>query len=69
MSDVDDGPSHARRTAEDRQDKKPSEEEDEDVGRPHTWVHEPLGIPVQIGGWLRLHIQIRHSKEEKFLGV
>lgn len=69
VREVDDGPSHARRTAQDGQDKKPREEEDEDVGGPHPWVHEPLRIPVQIRRWHRLHVQIRHSeKTHKFLG-
>ena len=60
MREIDDGPSHAGRAAEDGENNKPREEEDEDISGPYTWVHEPLRILVHIRGWHRLHIQIRH---------
>lgn len=63
VREVDDGPSHARRTAEDGQDKKPREEEYEDVGGPYPWVREPIRIPVQIRGRHRPHVQIHHSEK------
>ena len=65
MGEIDDGPGHARRATEDGEDDEPGEEEDEDVGGPHAWVHEPLGVPVQIGRRDRLHVQIRHFRTPK----
>lgn len=48
MKEVDDGPGHAGGAVEDGEYDDPREEEDEDVGRPHARVREPLGVPVQI---------------------
>lgn len=60
VGEVDDGPGHAGRAGGEGEDEEPGEEEDENVGGPHSRVHEPLGIPVQIRRRHRLHIQIRH---------
>lgn len=62
MSEIDNGPSHARRATKDGENSEPKEEEDENVSGPHSRVHEPLRIPVQIRWWHRLHIQIRHER-------
>lgn len=66
MGEIDDGPGHARRAAKDGEHNEPGEEQHEYVGSPHPWVHEPLGVPVQIGRRHRLHIKIRHKS---FLSV
>lgn len=60
MSEIDNGPGHARRATENREDDKPSEEEYQYIRRPYAWIQEPLRIPVQIHRWRRLHVQIRH---------
>lgn len=64
VGEIDDGPSHARRAAKNGQDKKPCEEEDEDVGGPHTRIRKPLGVFVQIGRWHGLDVQIRHQNSK-----
>lgn len=56
MSEVNDGPGHARRTAEDGEDDEPGEEEDEDVSRPYTWIREPLRVSIHIGRRHRSHV-------------
>ena len=60
MAEVDERPRRAWGAAENGEDEDPAEEEDEDVGGPDPWVHEPLRVPVQIRGWHRLHVQLRH---------
>ncbi|KAL4570617.1 hypothetical protein LXL04_026275 [Taraxacum kok-saghyz] len=61
VSEIDDGPSNARRTAENGENGEPSEEEGEYVGDPDAGVCEPLCIPVEIRRRRRLYIQIRHE--------
>lgn len=60
MGEIDNGPGHAGRAAKDGEHEKPGEEQDEYVGGPHPWVHEPLSVLVQISRRHRLHIEIRH---------
>jgi hypothetical protein len=48
VEEVDDCPGHAGGAVEDGEYDDPREEEDEDVGRPHARIREPLRIPVQI---------------------
>lgn len=60
VEEIDDGPGHAGRAAEDGEDEEPGEEEDADVGRPDARVHEPLRVPVQIRRRHSLHVQLRH---------
>lgn len=64
MEEINDCPRHARRTSNDGENKKPWEEEDEDVGGPHTGVREPLRVPVQIRRRHRFHVQIGHSDSD-----
>lgn len=63
MGEIDDGPGHARRAAEEGEDEEPREEEDQDIGSPNPWVSEPFRVPIQIRRWHRLHVQIRHFFE------
>ncbi|KAI8544929.1 hypothetical protein RHMOL_Rhmol07G0003600 [Rhododendron molle] len=63
MGEIDDGPGHARRAAEEGEDEEPREEEDQDIGGPNPWVREPFRVPIQIRRWHRLHVQIRHFSE------
>jgi hypothetical protein len=62
VEEVDDGPRGAGCAAEDGEHEEPGEEEDEDVGRPHARVHEPLRVLVQIRRRERLHVQLRHRR-------
>jgi hypothetical protein len=62
VEEVDDGPRGAGCAAEDGEHEEPGKEEDEDVGRPHARVHEPLSVLVQIRRRERLHVQLRHSR-------
>ena len=64
VEEIDDCPRHARRAAEDGENKEPCEEENEDVGGPHTRVREPLRVPVQIRRRLRFHVQICHPDSD-----
>ena len=61
MGEIDDGPGHSWRAPKDGENKKPCEEEDEDIGSPYTRIRKPLGVLVQIGRWHGLNIQIRHK--------
>jgi len=60
VAEVDERPRRAGGAPEDGENEDPGEEEDEDVGGPDPGVHEPLGVPVQIRGRHRLHVQLRH---------
>lgn len=62
VGEVDDGPGHAGGAGGEGEDEEPTEEEDENVGGPHSRVHEPLGVPVQIRRRHRRHIQVRHRR-------
>lgn len=60
MGEVDDSPSHARRTTEDGKHRQPREEKDQYVSGPNSRIREPFGVPIQIRGRHSLHVQIRH---------
>jgi hypothetical protein len=62
VEEVDDGPCGAGCAAEDGEHEEPGEEEDEDVGRPHARIHEPLRVLVQIRWRERLNVQLRHRR-------
>uniref|UniRef100_A0A0A9D6D6 Uncharacterized protein n=1 Tax=Arundo donax TaxID=35708 RepID=A0A0A9D6D6_ARUDO len=62
VEEVDDGPRRAGGASEDGEDEEPREEKDEDIGRPHARVHEPLRVLVQIRRRERLHVQLRHRR-------
>jgi hypothetical protein len=62
VEEVDDGPRGAGCATEDGEHEEPREEEDEDVGRPHARVHEPLRVLVQIRRRERLHVQLHHRR-------
>lgn len=64
VAEVDERPRRAWGAAEDGEDEDPGEEENEDVGGPDPGVHEPLGVPVQIRGRHRLHVQLRHRTNQ-----
>lgn len=66
MREIDNGPSHARRAAKDREHEEPSEEEDENIGGPNPRVHEPLCVPIQIRRRHSFHIEARHSRIKRF---
>lgn len=56
MRKMNNGPSHTRRTTEERENKKPCEEHNEDVDSPYTWICHPLRILVHIFRRLRHYI-------------
>lgn len=65
MGEIDDGPRHAGGAAEEGEDEEPGEEDDEDVGRPHPGVHEPLRVLVHVRRRHRLHVQLRHRRRRR----
>ena len=67
MEEINDGPSHSRRAAENGENEEPCEEYDENIGSPYPRVREPLCIPVQIRRRRCLHVQIRHSHHKYLL--
>jgi hypothetical protein len=48
MSEMNNGPSDARRTMEDGENEEPREEEDENISSPNTRICEPLCVPIHI---------------------
>lgn len=64
MGEIDDGPGRAGGAAEEGEDEEPREEDDEDVGRPHAGVHEPLRVLVHVRRRHRLHVQLRHRRPQ-----
>lgn len=48
MSEMNDGPSDARRTMKDGENEEPREEEDENISSPNTRIREPLCVPIHI---------------------
>lgn len=67
MNEVDYGPRRAGRATKNRENDQPGEEKYEYIGGPHTWIHEPLSVPIQIRRWRRLDIQIHHHRICYFL--
>lgn len=63
MGEIDESPGHAGGATEEGEDEEPREEENKDIGGPHPRVHEPLGVPVEIGRRRRFHVH------HVFLGV
>lgn len=61
VGEVHDGPSHARGAVENGEHDEPREEEDEDVGRPHARVREPLRVLVQIRRRHRANVHVLSS--------
>lgn len=60
MSEMNDGPSHARGATKEGENEKPGEEDDEDVGSPDARIHKPLGVLIEIRRRHGFHVQIRH---------
>lgn len=62
MSEMNDGPSDARRTIENGENEEPREEEDENISSPYTWICEPLCVPIHIRRRKRSYVHRRHRR-------
>ena len=56
MTEMDNSPSHPRRTTKDGKNKEPWHENDEHISGPNSRICEPLRVPIHICRWLSFNI-------------